>query len=89
MLTHHIELGIDVITPEECAKGTLKDLGEYYQTFGHIKHFFVSLQVTILPRFIYDSLIGYFMHDNYKKRQELIKKGKLKNWDKILKLILI
>jgi len=42
-----------VITPEECVKGCLKDLGYEVETYGHWRHVFTNILMKTVPNFVY------------------------------------
>jgi len=74
-LTHHKALGPDTVSPRECARGTLDDLGFTRRTFGHWKHKILANLLTFVPhwlfsRFAYDLGIKQEMErrESFKKR---------------------
>ena len=56
-LSKYRKLDSETVTPEECAKAALKDLGTTSQSFGHRKHKIQAFFASITPQFILDIYI--------------------------------
>jgi len=55
-LTHHKSVGFDTISPNDCVRSTLDDLGFTRQTFGHWKHKILAGLLGLIPDWIFSQL---------------------------------
>jgi len=51
-MTYRKEVGLDTISPEDCAEGCLRDLGRKSYTFGHYKHEVVGNFASMVPEWL-------------------------------------
>ena len=78
-LTYRKKLGFDTLSPNECARGALGDLGLFRQTYGHWRHKIIGLSTELIPDFIFGPMTKKFggnleMERRQKAIEELAKK---------------
>ena len=59
-LTHFKKLAFDTVSPNECANGTLNDLGLVRQTYGNWRHKIIGISTELVPDFIFDPMTKEF-----------------------------
>jgi 17beta-estradiol 17-dehydrogenase / very-long-chain 3-oxoacyl-CoA reductase len=70
-MTDRKEISFDTISSNDCAEGSLRELGRYSHTFGHVKHEFIGWVLGMIPKIIRDPLVKHiFMQKEMDRRKQ-------------------
>lgn len=66
---------METITPEQCAEGTLRDLGRYVETEAHIKHEISAWGMVTLPSFVLNfATKNIIIPKEWERRRKILEK---------------
>lgn len=69
-LTMNKEVGMDTISAEDCAEGTLRELGRYERTSAHIKHEILISSMTWAPSFVMNLISKVMVRKEMERRKK-------------------
>jgi len=76
VLNNYKEISIDTITPNQCAWGSLMDLGRESVSYAHWKHDLMAFSMKLMPGFIRNYLVKNIILPKELKRKEEAQKKK-------------